>query len=57
VHLGRAPPQERWTESNLAATSAGRQMEQLARALDYRRWHRFRVERWQDVAVGGDSVF
>jgi hypothetical protein len=22
--------------------------EQLARALDYRRWHRFRVERWQD---------
>jgi len=21
--------------------------EQLARALDYRRWHRFRVERWQ----------
>ncbi|HTN91075.1 MAG TPA: TIGR02680 family protein [Sorangium sp.] len=23
-------------------------LEQLARALDYRRWHRFRVERWQD---------
>ncbi|MBZ8139703.1 TIGR02680 family protein [Rubrivivax gelatinosus] len=22
--------------------------EQLAKALDYRRWHRFRVERWQD---------
>ena len=22
--------------------------EQLVRALDYRRWHRFRVERWQD---------
>jgi uncharacterized protein (TIGR02680 family) len=22
--------------------------DQLARALDYRRWHRFRVERWQD---------
>lgn len=22
--------------------------EQLANALDYRRWHRFRVERWQD---------
>jgi uncharacterized protein (TIGR02680 family) len=23
-------------------------IEQLNRALDYRRWHRFRVERWQD---------
>ncbi len=23
-------------------------LDQLARALDYRRWHRFRVERWQD---------
>ncbi len=22
--------------------------EQLVRALDYRRWHRFRIERWQD---------
>jgi hypothetical protein len=26
----------------------GSLVEQLARALDYRRWHRFRVERWQD---------
>lgn len=23
-------------------------IDQLSRALDYRRWHRFRVERWQD---------
>jgi hypothetical protein len=23
-------------------------IDQLARALDYRHWHRFRVERWQD---------
>ncbi len=26
----------------------GNLLEQLTRALDYRRWHRFRVERWQD---------
>lgn len=26
----------------------GSLLEQLARALDYRRWHRFRVQRWQD---------
>ena len=26
----------------------GSLVDQLARALDYRRWHRFRVERWQD---------
>ena len=26
----------------------GSLLEQLAAALDYRRWHRFRVERWQD---------
>ena len=26
----------------------GSLLETLARALDYRRWHRFRVERWQD---------
>lgn len=26
----------------------GSLLEQLARALDYRHWHRFRVERWQD---------
>ena len=27
---------------------SGGLLEQLARALDYRHWHRFRVERWQD---------
>jgi uncharacterized protein (TIGR02680 family) len=27
---------------------SGSLADQLARALDYRRWHRFRVERWQD---------
>jgi uncharacterized protein (TIGR02680 family) len=27
-------------------------LEQLARALDYRRWHRFRVERWQEGRWG-----
>jgi len=26
----------------------GTLLDQLARALDYRRWHRFRVERWQE---------
>jgi uncharacterized protein (TIGR02680 family) len=26
----------------------GSLLEQLARALDYRHWHRFRVQRWQD---------
>jgi len=26
----------------------GSLLEQLAHALDYRRWHRFRVQRWQD---------
>jgi uncharacterized protein (TIGR02680 family) len=30
------------------ATGGGSLLEQLARALDYRRWHRFRVQRWQD---------
>jgi uncharacterized protein (TIGR02680 family) len=30
------------------ATGGGSVLEQLARALDYRRWHRFSVERWQD---------
>jgi uncharacterized protein YPO0396 len=31
-----------------AAGTGGGLLEQLAGALDYRRWHRFRVERWQD---------
>ncbi|MGZ5898949.1 MAG: TIGR02680 family protein [Reyranella sp.] len=40
-------------ERERADAGAGRDgggslIEQLARALDYRRWHRFRVERWQD---------
>jgi hypothetical protein len=30
------------------AGAGGGLLEQLASALDYRRWHRFRVERWQD---------
>ena len=30
------------------AAGGGSLLEQLARALDYRRWHRFRVQRWQD---------
>ncbi|MFO1087692.1 MAG: TIGR02680 family protein [Reyranellaceae bacterium] len=40
------------TERENADTGAGREggslVDQLARALDYRRWHRFRVERWQE---------
>jgi uncharacterized protein (TIGR02680 family) len=31
-----------------AGKDGGSLLDQLARALDYRRWHRFRVERWQD---------
>ncbi|MCB1947011.1 MAG: TIGR02680 family protein [Thauera sp.] len=31
-----------------ADTLGGSLLEQLAQALDYRRWHRFRVQRWQD---------
>lgn len=30
------------------AEGGGNLQDQLAAALDYRRWHRFRVERWQD---------
>ncbi len=30
------------------AEQGGSLLEQLTRALDYRRWHRFRVQRWQD---------
>jgi uncharacterized protein (TIGR02680 family) len=36
------------TEAVAAGDSGASLIEQLARALDYRRWHRFRVERWQD---------
>ncbi len=38
---------ERERADSLAGTG-GSLHEQLANALDYRRWHRFRVERWQD---------
>jgi uncharacterized protein (TIGR02680 family) len=42
----------------------GSLLEQLEQALDYRRWHRFRIERWQDgqwrpargPASGGERV-
>jgi len=30
------------------ATGGGSLLDQLARALDYRRWHEFRIQRWQD---------
>ncbi|HEY1247057.1 MAG TPA: TIGR02680 family protein [Hyphomicrobiaceae bacterium] len=33
---------------HVGGAGGGTLAEQLARALDYRRWHRFRVERWQD---------
>jgi uncharacterized protein (TIGR02680 family) len=33
---------------NADAAGGGSLLEQLARALDYRRWHRFSVQRWQD---------
>jgi hypothetical protein len=35
-------------ERDGTGAGGGTLAEQLARALDYRRWHRFRVERWQD---------
>jgi uncharacterized protein (TIGR02680 family) len=35
-------------DSGTGKDVGGSLIEQLARALDYRRWHRFRVERWQD---------
>ena len=34
--------------SRADADQEGSLLDQLARALDYRRWHRFRVQRWQD---------
>ena len=34
--------------ANADAASGGSLLDQLARALDYRRWHRFTVLRWQD---------
>lgn len=35
-------------ETGRSASEGGGLVDQLARALDYRRWHRFRVERLQD---------
>jgi uncharacterized protein (TIGR02680 family) len=35
-------------DSGAGKDGGGSLIDQLARALDYRRWHRFRVERWQD---------
>jgi uncharacterized protein (TIGR02680 family) len=35
-------------DSGAGRDGGGGLLDQLARALDYRRWHRFRVERWQD---------
>lgn len=34
--------------ADTAKEGGGSLLDQLARALDYRHWHRFRVERWQD---------
>ncbi|MGQ5487832.1 TIGR02680 family protein [Thauera sp. ZXT1-4] len=40
---------QRITAERLKADAVGGSLlEQLAQALDYRRWHRFRVQRWQD---------
>ncbi len=39
---------ERERADAAAGGDGGGLLDQLARALDYRRWHRFRVERWQD---------
>lgn len=40
---------ERERDEATVGTAGGSGLaEQLARALDYRHWHRFRVERWQD---------
>ena len=34
--------------ANTDAVGGGSLLDQLAKALDYRRWHRFSVQRWQD---------
>jgi uncharacterized protein YPO0396 len=39
---------ERERTDSGAGKDSGGLSDQLVRALDYRRWHRFRVERWQD---------
>jgi uncharacterized protein (TIGR02680 family) len=48
-HVVGAMLQERiLAERARADLQGGNLLDQLTRALDYRRWHRFRVERWQD---------
>ena len=47
-HLGRGGKMDEAVALVVGTAAKGALIEQLARALDYRRWHRFRVERWQD---------
>src|SRR5215510_10703174 len=46
--LQRRIATERERDDAGASREGGSLVDQLARALDYRRWHRFRVERWQE---------
>jgi uncharacterized protein (TIGR02680 family) len=46
--LQRRIATERERADSGGGNDGGSLLDQLARALDYRRWHRFRVERWQD---------
>ncbi|MER8753236.1 hypothetical protein NKH57_29110 [Mesorhizobium sp. M1050] len=39
---------ERERADSSSGRDSGTLLDQLARALDYRHWHRFRVERWQE---------
>ncbi|KFC69067.1 ATPase involved in DNA repair [Bosea sp. LC85] len=39
---------ERERADSSSGKDSGTLLDQLARALDYRHWHRFRVERWQE---------
>lgn len=39
---------ERERADSIGGKDGGTLLDQLARALDYRHWHRFRVERWQE---------
>ncbi|MEO5558215.1 MAG: TIGR02680 family protein [Dokdonella sp.] len=49
-HVVGAMLQERiLAERARADLHGGNLLDQLTRALDYRHWHRFRVERWQDA--------
>ena len=44
----RISAERQQAEQGLGKDGGGSLLDQLARALDYRHWHRFRVERWQD---------